>query len=193
MALVITPGSATAESYATVAEFDAYWASRLPAITWIATATEAQKEAALRAAARFLDAAPDWTGEAVDDVQALAWPRSGMLTRNGFDIATSGAASITSPLKNAQCELAGQLGAGDLLSDNDAAKLGIASVKAGSVAVSFQNIDNSSLESVDLLIRRLTSEFNYLMLPGEVRRLLVPSWFNQPSVIPAPGLLFRAF
>jgi hypothetical protein len=190
MSLDTTVGGATSDSYATLAEFVAYQATRVPALTWLVTATDAQKEAALIAAARALDACFDWTGTAVDDVQALTWPRSGMLSRNGFSIATD---TIPKPLKDAQCELAGQLGAGDLLSDNDAEKLGIASVKAGSVAVSFQNKDTSTTESVDMIIRRMGSEFNWVSseIPGEVRRLLVASWFNQPSI--KRPLLFEVF
>lgn len=183
MPLIETPGAANANTYATLAEFKAYRDARLPASAAAVAATDAAIEAALIVAARALDASFDWTGAAVDAVQALTWPRSGMLTRNGFAIATSGSASITQPLKDAQCEWAYQLLAGvDTTSDNDAAKLGISSVKAGSVAVSFQSVNTSTEESVDILIRRLGSDFNYLNAPGEVRRLLVPSWYNQPSI-----------
>lgn len=179
MALIETPGAATANTYATLAEFETYIESRVPVLEWLLTATDDMKEAALIAACRILDSRIEWTGAAVDEVQVLTWPRSGMLTRNGYTIATT---TIPQQLKDAQCELAAQLGASDLLSDNDAAKQGIASVKAGDVAVSFQNIDTSSEESVDMFIRRLGSEFAYLEVPGESRRLLVPSWFSQPSI-----------
>jgi len=185
MALDTTPGSATQDSYATIEEFDTYAENRLPVLDLVTTATDAQKEAALRMAARSLDANFVWTGAAVDAVQALTWPRSGMLTRNGFDIAEAGAESITKPLKDAQCELAYQLlGGADLISDNEAASKGVSSVKAGSVAVSFHSFDFSSVEAVDMFLRRLTSEFNYVSvaIPGEVRRLLVPSWFEQPTM-----------
>jgi hypothetical protein len=134
-------------------------------------------------AARNLDAYFTWTGAAVDDVQALSWPRSGMLTRNGFAIPTSGATSIQIDLKNAQCEWAYQLLAGaSFVGDDEAAKAGLSSVRAGSVALSFQSFDPSSIEAIDWYIRKLQSEFQYVQAPGEVRRLLVPSWFEQPSV-----------
>jgi hypothetical protein len=186
MALDTTPGSATGNSFATVDEFKTYRTNRLPSVAGVLTATDVAIEIALIVAARALNANFDWTGAAVDDVQAMTWPRSGMLTRNGFPIPTSGASSIQSDLKNAQCEYAYQLLAGkDLLSDNDAASAGVASVKAGSVAVAFQTVDTANEESVDMIIRRLGSEFNYVStaVPGEVRRLLVPSWFNQPSIV----------
>lgn len=184
MALDTTPGSATQNSYATVAEFKAYHASRYPQIAWVTGAPDPLIEALLIQAARLLDTNFTWTGAAVDGTQALTWPRSGMLTRNGYAIPTSGVTSIVIDLKNAQCEWAGQANVSDLLADNAAAQLGVASVKAGSVAVSFQSVDTSSVESVDMMLRRLGSQFNYLSneVPGEVRKLLVPSWYRQPSI-----------
>lgn len=181
MAFVTTPGAANANSYASVAEFKTYRDSRLPAVAWAVAATDPEIEVALIMAARLQDALFDWTGTAADEVQALSWPRIGMLNRNGFAIA-----STVNPqaLKDAQCEFALQLGNGDRVSDDDAAKSNLSSVKAGSVAVSFQNVDTSSPEAVDMAIRRMGSEFNYISktVPDAVRQLLVPSWFNQPSI-----------
>lgn len=184
MALVPTPGAADANTYASLAEFNAYAANRLPALAWFTAATDGQKEAALQAAARELDACFAWTGSAVDAVQALTWPRSGMLTRNGFAIATT---AIPTELKNAQCEMALQLGAGDRLGDNSALEKGITSLKAGSVALTFSDVkssQSSSYEAADINIRRKQSDLNYVspVIPDEVRRLLVPSWFEQKSV-----------
>lgn len=183
MALVTTPGAANADSYADLTELTAYLASRMPVST-LATATGPQQEAAMRMAARLIDASFDWTGASVDAVQALAFPRTGMFSRNGFAIATSGAASIAQPLKDAQCEYAAQLYAGDLLSDNAAAKLGITSVKAGSVAVAFKDINESTTESVDILIRRLGFDLRWAgrMVPDIVRALLVHTWFREHSI-----------
>jgi Zn-dependent alcohol dehydrogenase len=188
--LVETPGLATANTFATVEEFRDYQATRYPQLAWVATATDDTIAAILVMAGRALNGNFDWTGAAVDSVQAMTWPRVGMATRNGFSIATT---IIPTELKNAQCELAGQMGAADLVSDNDALKQGISSVKAGSVAVAFQSIDTSSVDSVDMALRRLGSEFNYISseIPGEVRRLLVPSWFNQPTII--RDVVFEAF
>lgn len=184
MALVETPGASDANTYAMLAEFEAYAANRLPALTWFASASNPQKEAALQAAARELDACFSWTGTAVDEVQALTWPRSGMLTRNGFNIATT---VIPTELKNAQCEMALQLGAGDRLGDNSAIEKGITSLKAGSVALTFSDVksqQSSNYEAADIGIRRKQSDLNYVssVVPDEVRRLLVPSWFEQASV-----------
>ena len=182
MSLDTTPGSPTQDSYATLAEFETYAASRLPALSWFTSATDPQKEAALRAAARELDACFAWTGTAVDDTQALTWPRSGMLTRNGYSIATT---AIPNDLKNAQCEFALQLGAGDRLADNDPLKKGITSIKAGSVALTFSDVQGKATkESADVFIRKQQSDLNYVsdVVPAEVRRLLVPSWYTQNSI-----------
>lgn len=187
MPLTPTPGDASADTYASLAEFNAYAASRLPAVKWFTTATDAQKEAALRAAARELDSDFTWTGSAVDDVQALCWPRSGMVSRNGFVVPTSGASSIPIQLKNAQCEFALQIGASDRLSDNDPLKKGITSLKADVVELKFSDVQGSkasNYESADVDIRKMQSDLNYvsLVVPDEVRRLLVGSWYDQQSV-----------
>lgn len=184
MALVATAGAANADTYATLAELEAYAAARLPALSWFALATDPQKEAALAAAARELDACFDWTGAAVDDVQALTWPRSGMLSRNGFVLGTD---VIPVDLKNAQCEMALQLGASNRLGDNDPLRKGITSIKAGSVALTFSDIRGharGSAESAQVGVRLAQSDLNYVsdVVPDEVRRLLVPSWFVQADI-----------
>lgn len=193
MALVTTAGAANANSFADVTFFRAYHATRYPLLKWILTASDAVIEALLIMGGRGMNHNFAWTGAAVDSVQAMTWPRVGMLTRNGYTIPTSGADSIPVDLMNAQCELAGQMGAKDLVADNDAALKGIASVKAGSVAVAFQNMDTSSPDAVDMMLRRMGSEFNYLSseIPGEVRRLLVPSWYEQPTIVRKP--IFEVF
>lgn len=187
MALNTTPGDASAESYATVAELDSYAATRLPAIAWYATANTTQKENALRAGARELDSNFNWTGAPVDEVQAMCWPRLGMLNRNGFLVPSTGGTSIPSPLKNAQCEFALQLGAADRLGDNDPLKKGITMLKAGSVELRFSDTQGSkaaNYDAADIDIRKQQSDLNYVSnaVPDEVRRLLVGSWYVQNSI-----------
>lgn len=187
MALITTPGASNADSYATLVEANAYVTDRrVPTVTWWTSATDPQKEAALRSAAVLLDRIFDWTGAAVDSVQARAWPRTGMLTRNGFAIPTSGASSIQIDLKDAQTEFALQLGAGDRMSDNDALKQGITSVKAGSVAVTFgtAGMNVSDPQALDAQLRLMGSELAYLskIVPDVVRLLLVPSWYTEHTI-----------
>jgi hypothetical protein len=149
------------------------------------TATDPAIEVAMIMAARSLDANIDWKGAAVDAVQVMTWPRIGMSTINKFPIPTTGATSVPQQLKNAQDEIAYQLLAGvDLVSDNLAAQLGVSLVQAGDVRVMFQRDPLTTFQAADIFLRRLGSQFNYLSIamPAEARRLLVPSWFNQPTI-----------
>lgn len=190
MAIDTTVGGENANSWATVNEFKAFRDVRLPASAAVTAASDALIEAALQVACRNINENFDWTGSVMDPAsddplehQALMWPRNGMLTRGGFAIPNT---VNPKELKDAQCEMAFQIINGaDLTGDNAAAALGVASVKAGSVAVSFQSVDTSSSQSVDMIMLRLTNEFAYLStaVPGEVRRMLVSSWYNQPTII----------
>lgn len=186
-----TVGGANANSWADETYFKAFRANRLPAIAAVLNAVDAVITPALIVSCRMMGDDFKWTGSAVDAVQALTWPRLGMLTRNGFPIAGT---VIPNALKDAQCEMTYELLAGaDLVSDNDALLKGIQSLKAGSVALSFQTQNTSTVESVDMFLRRLGSDFNYLssQVSGEVRRMLVPSWFEQPTI--KRPVLFAAF
>lgn len=192
MALVTTPGSASANSYASVAEANAYNASRPFSTGW--TGSDAVKEAALTEAARLLDAAFRWTGMAVDDVQALTWPRSGMLSRNGFAIPTSGTSSIPQALKDAQSEFARQLLEANRTADDDAQKAGIEKVKAGSVEVTFKKMSGGQSDPfayLDAEAARMGNAFDYLsrVIPDAVRMLLVPSWYAEAFVTRSEFLL----
>lgn len=191
MPVIVTPGAADANSYASETEFKAYRVNRYPQVPAALTAPDASITAALIVATRSLDANIDWTGIAVDAVQVLTWPRNGMFTRNKFAIDPT---TIPQPLKDADCELAYQLLAGvDLLSDNDAEKLGVVGAQAGTVRVQFQRDPLTTFAAADIFLRRMTSEFNYLSvaIPGEVRRLLPEAWFNQPTIF--RPLLIRSF
>jgi len=166
MALIATPGAANANSYATVAEFKAYWGSR-PNNTVPLAQTDPQIEALLIHGTRVLSAAFPWTGRVVSAVQALAWPRTGMLTRNGFAIAPT---VIPQDLTDALCELAGQLASSNRTADSDIEKLGLTSLKAGPVALTFKETQLSATDRI---------------IPDAVRLLLVPSWYTPPAAVPA--------
>lgn len=181
MPLDTTPGGAAADSYASVAEADAYHTTRLFSSAWPAGSTGADlvtKETTLRMAARLLDAYPrSWTGSAVDAIQALGWPRSGMFNRNGFAIPTSGASSIPKELKEAQSELARQLISTDKTADNAIINLGLRSLQAGPVSFSFGDL--SSVENSEN-VTRMIREFNALaaVLPDAVKYLIPASWLK---------------
>lgn len=74
------PGSPTANSFATVAEADAYAAYRIGGGAFVALTSD-QKIQALVTAARDIntveDIYPGFLGDRTDDVQALSWPRTG--------------------------------------------------------------------------------------------------------------------
>lgn len=185
--LVETPGGATSNTYATVAEANAYFNARLPlSKPW----DEADDPtAALAMAARILDAlaqarrslivdksgdryyltARAWTGAPATTTQRMAWPRTGMYDANGNAIASN---VIPQALKDAQCELAGQLIIADTTLDNDVIVQGITSVKAGSVAVTFK----------DMVERHV--------LPDAVWLLMPESWFTDEIYEPALRALF---
>lgn len=192
--VIATPGAANANSYATLAEANAYFETRLtldPA--WVTTGATA--EALLIMATRVLDSmavarkvlrfdgrggskgrpyyvtSRAWTGAIVTATQALAWPRSGMYDRLGRAIATT---VVPQELKEAQSELAGQLLAGDRTLDSAAALAGIREVKAGSVAVKFAEM------------------IEHRVLPEAVMALLVPSWLTDEVYEPAAQVSFRA-
>lgn len=71
--VVATVGSASANSYVTIAEADAYLDDRLNASAWTG-ASDDDKARALFEAARELDLYP-WKGSRVDSTQSLEWPR----------------------------------------------------------------------------------------------------------------------
>ena len=106
MPIDATAGAATANSYASVAEADAYLAVRGDTSTWTALTTGA-KESKLQWAAIYLDTLT-FKGTRSTSTQALQWPRIGVWDRDGFEVD-----GIPQALKNAQAEMAFQLIAND--------------------------------------------------------------------------------
>lgn len=159
-----TPGSPDANSYATIEEADAYFATRIKGETW-SEASEDEKAAGLITATRILDSLSvahrrlirngttqynlvgrQWTGAPAMDDQVLAWPRSGMRSRIGRAIPAD---IIPKELKEATSELAWQLYLSDRTLDSEAVVQGISSVTAGSVSVSFkENIEAKILPDI---------------------------------------------
>ena len=190
MALIVTPGADDANSFATLVEANDYNSSRTFAAIWGSTDTTNQ-EAAMKQAARLMCSSFHWTGKAVDEDQALAWPREGMLSRNGFVIPISGTKSIPRDLKESQSEFARQLIEADRTADNEAQKAGITSVKAGPVTIGFTDREAGDRDRIDAGIRRLGPDFDYIWLaiPDAVRNLLPPSWYERKTLT---SLLFEA-
>jgi hypothetical protein len=194
-ALDPTVGGASANTYATRTEYNAYWGDRLYN-TGALAATDDTKDMALLWAARLLTACFKWRGVATDDVQVLPWPRTGLLTATGKALASN-----VNPvqLKNAQCEWAGILiTGGDRTADKPNTKVigseqAVTSMTAGPVSISYEGSQMSTLEEFDAFIRSISSDFAYLSrsVPDSVRQLLVPGWYREATL--KRKLVFGAF
>lgn len=145
LTIVTTPGDASANAYASLAEAEAY-ALTLPVVNDWATATEAQKNAAMVQATRMLDTL-DWKGlRTAPTVQALQWPRYGVTDREGYTLAST---TIPAKLRDACCEFAIRLVADDRAAD--AGGLAPETIKLGSLDIGVQRrrpIPASVLEMV---------------------------------------------
>lgn len=108
MSLDVTVGGTNAESYASVAEADAYLAFRGDTSSWTALGTT-DKELKLKWATSILQDLT-WRGTIASTTQALNWPRWGVIDKDGFPILDT---IIPKELKLAQAELAFQQIAND--------------------------------------------------------------------------------
>ena len=104
--IVATVGSASANSFITLAEADTYAEGRLNASTWDA-ATDDNQNRALVEATRLLSALT-WEGTRVDTTQALSWPRSWAMNPDvtWFAWAYYATSAIPQRVKDATAELA---------------------------------------------------------------------------------------
>lgn len=151
MALDATVGGASANSFVTNAEADALAADHPHASAW---AGYTNQDALLIGATRIL-VRQCFLGTAASETQALPFPRTGLMNRNGFALDS---ATIPTEIKLAQFELALMLGESDISRGSDAAAEGITKLKAGPVELTFAD--------------PITQE----PVPANVRQLLVPSW-----------------
>ncbi len=103
MTLTVTPGSASADSYATLAEANTYHTDHGNA-AWVGS--DAVKEVALRRAVVWVDFEyrSQWPGIRTDGRdQALSWPRSSAFDAEGVPIPVT---EVPSEVKDAQMESA---------------------------------------------------------------------------------------
>jgi len=103
-----TVGGATANSFVTLAEAEAYHAARLHNDIWVSTGNTA-KERTLIWATRMLSGL-SFRGSVVSTDQKLPWPRSGLLDPDGRVVS---AQAIPDAVKEAASELAFLLLEGD--------------------------------------------------------------------------------
>lgn len=143
MAIVIvaTPGAANANSFGTLEEADAYFATRLYSTAWTSADIEVKK-AALIMATSALTANICWVGSPTDAVQVLPFPRTGMSDRNGNEIADT---VIPQDLKIAEFELALAMLKSDRTAESDIEAVGLTKLKAGPVELSFSGAGGSEV------------------------------------------------
>lgn len=115
MAIDPTPGGPAANSYVSLAEADAYFATRLNADAWAQAgqASPPRQEAALITATQRLDQEP-FRGRRTYRDQALSWPRAGVRGADGLPMPPD---EIPGDIKRAQMELALAMLTEDLLAD----------------------------------------------------------------------------
>ena len=148
--MTITVGT---DTYVTLAEALAYAAAR-PALSSWADLTDPVREAALVEAAIYLDASYSWKGQITDDAQALSWPRSDVIDKEGRVL---DADTVPNAIKSAQIEYAALASAGALVENKTTGN--VASIKAGAVDIKFVNGQNVNegqrFASVDRLLAGL--------------------------------------
>lgn len=107
MALVVEDGTglATAESYISVANADTYFTNYVRGKVEWSGASDAVKERSLREATQTLDAlfGTQFKGKRIDGDQALLWPRSSVVTSDGYTLASN---AVPTAIERATCELA---------------------------------------------------------------------------------------
>lgn len=133
--IVATPGAPDANSYATLAQADAYHEGHPYGDAWAdPAATVEQRSRALVLATRLLDAQVAWQGTPVTAAQALEWPRYGVRNAYGGVVAWS---AIPIRIVEATCEYARLLLGRDLTAERETDAAGITRLKAGPVEVQF--------------------------------------------------------
>lgn len=105
MALTATIGGATSDTYATMAQYQAY------ALNYynVTITDDADSEAHLRQAARYLDNGYTWAGYPTNQTQALAWPRYVNILVDGWPVDSD---TIPQAILDAQCEMAYRISLG---------------------------------------------------------------------------------
>lgn len=153
MAITATPGSSTADSYATLAEADAFFASSLYPEVWTSAVDDLQ-ERALKMGTRLLDAYFRWLGIRTYSDQALGFPRTGL-----FRDSTVAVDSTTIPveIRNATIEFAKWLLENNPNTENQTIAQGITEIKVSSIQLKFK----------DVLEARVIPDFVKLLIPVE--------------------------
>lgn len=151
LTLVATVGSASANTYATLAEFETFLegVSPIPATT-VTDATDDAKNRALSKAQEDMHRRyrTRWHGYRVDGVQALDWPRSGVIKPDIAGLATLFEEDeIPRDVKQAQMLIALALLDGSYTPNAASVKGAIQSVTTDGQSVTYANASASSVRS----------------------------------------------
>tara|TARA_R110000824_G_scaffold66023_4_gene171610 strand:+ start:105 stop:632 length:528 start_codon:yes stop_codon:yes gene_type:complete len=138
MAIDATVNGANADSFITVAEADAYWATNLYPTTW-ETATTANKEKALKMATRILDEKCEWVGTRATSAQALGWGRTDVV----YDGISVSSTTMPIQISNATAQFAGDLLVSDLTANAEGK--GLNSLKVGDITLDFDKNDTAGV------------------------------------------------
>lgn len=130
-------GSATSNSYASVAEAESYLASHLSGGAFAAKTTT-EKETYLIHAARLVDAGVTFKGFPLRVDQALAWPRENVMIDRPYPENYYSNVTVPPPVKRAQMEVVALLlVGGDRTADADSDGISSVSLGKGALAVTF--------------------------------------------------------
>jgi len=140
-------GLANADAYASREAVLAYWTARADTV-FSAAASDGVRDAAIRRASQFIDIqwGDRFKGARKTETQALEWPRIGVETREGWEVAGLPPQIVTATAELAKLALSGPL-AGSGASATAPSKSSIASVQAGSVAVTYTTATKTALET----------------------------------------------
>lgn len=169
MALVVENGDGLvdAESYISVADADAYH-TRFGNTAW--TGSDSAKEMALRKAARYIDLkyGQRWYGQRSSKEQGLAWPRIGVIDRDGYQFDND---ELPTDLEKANAEAGLVCLSEDPLADvtaDESGNIKAETIKVGPIEITEQYMGAKSTSKkyvkVDTLLRSITTG------PGETER-----------------------
>lgn len=145
-----TVGGASSNAYLDAAEADVYFDNRLHASAWTSASAD-DKDRALIMATLDLDSRIEWAGYKASTMQALGWPRSGIVDDDGYSVDSS---KIPDEIKTATCELALVLLGKDTTATSDTA--GIKSLTVDTIKLDFDKRDrvNPIPESIMAPLRK---------------------------------------
>jgi hypothetical protein len=155
-AINATAGDPGQNAYATVAEVTTYFDDRPQAgTTWSGADPDDQIRAVLYAT-KLMDALFVWTGHTADPGgQGLLWPRVGMWYRSGESVPSN---IIPDELKDALAEYCREVLAGDRTADNPIETLGLKKLKAGPVALEWDE-DTAAKVVPDVVVNLLPDDW----------------------------------